>query len=69
MDLEQQIEDDLINLKLEMDTNDFGKAAIEEDQKREILKSKTKSSTNKSVTKKSVVSKKSVPAPEGGMEE
>jgi hypothetical protein len=31
MDLEQQIEDDLINLKLEMDTNDFGKAAIEED--------------------------------------
>ena len=63
MDLEQQIEDDLINLKLETDTDDFGKAAIEEDKKREILKSKTKSSTNKSVTKKSVASKKSVPAP------
>lgn len=36
MDLEKQIEDDIMDLKIQMNTEDFGKKAIEEDQKREI---------------------------------
>ena len=34
MDLEKQIEDDLIDLKIEMDTNNFGTAALDADAKK-----------------------------------
>lgn len=49
-DLEQQIEDDLIDLKLEMDTQDFGIKAVEEDKKRSEMRSKS-SAKSKSVVK------------------
>jgi hypothetical protein len=60
MDLEKQIEDELLDLKLEMDTSNFGQKAIEEDKKRQLLKSKAKSTKS---------SKKSDPPPEDPVEE
>ena len=39
-DLEKQIEDELLDLKIKLNTDDFGKRAIEEDQKRESQKTK-----------------------------
>ena len=38
MDLENEIQQDLLDLELEMDTKDFGKEAIEADQQKEMKK-------------------------------
>mmetsp|Transcript_18753 Transcript_18753/g.28803 ORF Transcript_18753/g.28803 Transcript_18753/m.28803 type:complete len:102 (-) Transcript_18753:1684-1989(-) len=37
-DLEKQIEDDLMDLKIQLNTDDFGKRALEEDHRKEELK-------------------------------